>query len=89
MANDQIAALDSSAEFRDRVYALWPNLQEMAKALGVGKWAPYGWKDRGKIPPARHDLKIIARAKAESADGVTLEAMARWRAEFDTDSRMT
>lgn len=66
-------------DITDRIYSLWPNVEQMAFDLGVSSWTPYKWKSRAPyIPPSDYDIKI--RDKSDGA--ISIEELAEHRAKM-------
>lgn len=59
------------------IFKLWPTTGDLASDLGVPYTTAASWRARGNIP-AKHDLDLVAAAKARGRD-LTLERLAELR----------
>lgn len=62
----------------DQLFSLWPTAADMARDIGENPVTVRSWRTRGSIP-AKHDLKIIERAR-QKGGSITFEDLARARA---------
>lgn len=62
----------------EKVFRIWPNAAELARALGENPVTVRSWRNRGSIPADR-DLLLVEAAKRKGVS-LTLEDLARERA---------